>query len=300
MSLIEMLGCVIYLYIFSKVNHEGNAPVLCSTFSADGNVVFTGGADKAVRMWQLGQQPPNGVPQQIGAHNDSVKSIGFIPSTSLVVSGGWDGCLKFWDGKQSNPVHQVQLTDKVYDLDVKGNVLIVACANRVLYVFDVSGQPRQVDRMESPLKLQTRCVSVFPDQTGFAVGSIEGRVGLKHVGNNLSTKDFNFKCHRKDTSTVFSVNAIPFHNGFGTFATVGGDGVINFWDKENRSRLKFFAAKGETIPCATFNQPGNIFAYACSYDWSKGATHYNPSTAKNEIRLYVVKEEDIRPKQKKR
>lgn len=42
---------------------------------------------------------------------------------------------------------------------------------------------------------------------------------------------FAFKCHRQDTN-VFSVNEIAFNAQYGTFATVGSDGVVNFWDKD--------------------------------------------------------------------
>jgi WD40 repeat protein len=57
----------------SKANHENQAPALASCFSPDGSKLFSGGCDKAVRMWQLGQTlPSNGVPQQIGAHDAPV------------------------------------------------------------------------------------------------------------------------------------------------------------------------------------------------------------------------------------
>lgn len=56
-----------------------------------------------------------------------------------------------------------------------------------------------------------RCVSIFPDQLGFAVGSIEGRVGIEYfaeqagkqaggtfkpVGSTYGKQSFAFKCHR--------------------------------------------------------------------------------------------------------
>jgi mRNA export factor len=78
----------------AQVNHENNAPCLDTCFSADGSTVFSGGADKAVRMWQLGQTPPNNIAQQIGMHDAPVKSVGFLASSNLVVSGGWDAKLK--------------------------------------------------------------------------------------------------------------------------------------------------------------------------------------------------------------
>lgn len=78
----------------AQVGHENNMPVLDTCFSADGSTVFSGGADKAVRMWQLGQTPPNNIAQQIGAHDAPVKAVRFIPSSNMVVSGGWDSKLK--------------------------------------------------------------------------------------------------------------------------------------------------------------------------------------------------------------
>jgi hypothetical protein len=36
---------------------------------------------------------------------------------------------------------------------------------------------------------------------------------------------------------VFPVNAVAYHPGFGTFATGGGDGVVNIWDGNNKKRL---------------------------------------------------------------
>lgn len=33
--------------------------------------------------------------------------------------------------------------------------------------------------MSSPLKLQTRVVACFPDAKGFAIGSVEGRLGVQ-------------------------------------------------------------------------------------------------------------------------
>jgi mRNA export factor len=73
----------------AQVNHEANSPVLDSCFSNDGSTVFSVGCDKAVRMWRLGETPPNNLAQQIGVHDAPVKAVRFLPS-NLVVSGGWD------------------------------------------------------------------------------------------------------------------------------------------------------------------------------------------------------------------
>lgn len=246
-------------------------------------------------MYQLGQAPPNNIPTQIGEHDQPVKGVGYIRSSKLVVSGGWDRKLKFWDQRQPQPAGVFELPERVYSLDVRDNLLVVATAGRHIIAYDCSGQPREHSRRESPLKYQSRCVSCFPDSTGFAVGSIEGRVGIHYLQKVAGKESFAFKCHRQD-SNVYAVNAIAFHQGHGTFATVGGDGVVNFWDKDNKQRLKGFNPTQRTIPCAAFNAQGNLFAYASSYDWSKGSSYVQPG---NEIFIHNVQDDEIRPKNKK-
>ncbi len=48
------------------------------------------------------------------------------------------------------------------------------------------------------------------------------------------------QCHRRQENgkdVAYPVHSIVFHPGYGTFATGGGDGVINFWDGDNKKRL---------------------------------------------------------------
>jgi mRNA export factor len=247
-------------------------------------------------MWSLGAgAPPGGIPTQIGVHDAPVKGVGFLRSTNLVVSGGWDRKLKFWDTRTPNPVGVMDLPERVYDMDVRDNLMVVATANRMILAYDVTNQPVEHSRKESPLKFQSRCVSCFPDSTGYAVGSIEGRVGIQYVQKVQGKDSFAFKCHRQDAN-VYSVNAIAFQNQFGTFATVGSDGVVNFWDKDNKQRLKGFNAIQRTITAAAFNGGGQMFAYASSYDWSKGSSNLQPG---NEIFIHYVHEDEIKPKSKK-
>lgn len=253
-------------------------------------------------MWQLGS--PGSTAAQIGVHDAPVKAVRFLPNYNLVVSGGYDAKLQFWDTRSPTPAGALALPERVYAMDTTRNTaaaahwLVVGCADRQVLAYDIRnpGSPLEKHRKPSPLKYQTRCISCFPDGTGFAIGSIEGRVGIHYLQDVPGKDSFAFKCHRQD-SNVYPVNAIAFQEHFGTFATVGSDGVINFWDKDQKQRLKGFPAIGRTIPCAAFNPAGNFFAYASSYDWSKGSGHVQ---AGNEIFVHPVLEEEIRPKNKNR
>jgi mRNA export factor len=55
-----------------------------------------------------------------------------------------------------------------------------------LIVYQLENTPSEAKRIpESPLKYQHRCVSIFKDKkgmpTGFALGSIEGRVAIQYI-----------------------------------------------------------------------------------------------------------------------
>jgi len=71
-----------------------------------------------------------------------------------------------------------------------------------------------------------RCIRCYPNGTGYALSSIEGRVAMEYFDNSeqVQTKKYAFKCHRRSEAgrdVVFPVNAIAFHPIFGTFATGG-------------------------------------------------------------------------------
>ncbi|CBJ31271.1 conserved unknown protein [Ectocarpus siliculosus] len=300
----------------AQINHD--APVLCTDFSADGTKVFSGGASKQVNMWSLGQPGTTG--QQIGVHDAAVKTVRFIPEMNLVASASWDRTVKFWDTRTSTPAAVVTLCERAYSMDTKGAMMVVATADRKICVYNLgswtTNGPAPQTMTDSPLRYQTRCVSIFPDQQGFAVGSIEGRVGIEYFSEQAAKQQaasgykpattygntklsFAFKCHRVAgaQSSVYSVNSIAFHK-YGTFATAGSDGNFHFWDKDSRQRLKAYDLKqGNTISVCKFSPDGGLFGYAMSYDWSQGVEHANPQ-ATNNIFVHAVADDEIKPRPK--
>ena len=92
------------------------------------------------------------------------------------------------------------------------------------------------------------------------------------------------------------MNDIAFHPVHGTLATVGSDGRFSFWDKDARTKLKTSEQCEQSITKCAFNKDGQIFAYAVSYDWSKGHEYHN-TQKKNYIFLRSCFE-DMKPRQK--
>lgn len=53
------------------------------------------------------------------------------------------------------------------------------------------------------------------------------------------------------------------------------------------------------VPASTFNHNGTIFAYAVSYDWSKGHSGMVPGHV-NKLMLHACKDEEVKRKPKGR
>mmetsp|Transcript_10443 Transcript_10443/g.28436 ORF Transcript_10443/g.28436 Transcript_10443/m.28436 type:complete len:343 (-) Transcript_10443:215-1243(-) len=276
--------------VLPKAAQHHDAPILACAWSQDGARVFSAGCDKQAKCWDLASNQM----MQVGAHDAPIRHMFWLQEMNCLVTGSWDKTIKYWDCRAPTPQCTVQLSERVYCMDALYPLLTVGTADRKLHIFNLQNPQKAFRELESPLKYQSRCIANFPDKSGFCLGSVEGRVAVQHVEPANSSKNFAFKCHRENTSSdIWAVNAMAFHPKFGTFATMGADGAYNFWDKDNRQRLKEFKKCNVPLTCGAFNHDGVIFAYAASYDWSKGSEHYTIKT--NNIMLHSVQEKEVKP-----
>jgi len=279
-----------------KLSTAFEAPVLTCSWAPDGSRMFAAGCDKKAFVWDLATNKT----QQIGQHDAPINFCQFVPEISCIVTGSWDKTLKFWDGRSPNPAFSTNLPERLYSGDVRGNIGIFGTADRKIVAYDLQKPQNPAYVVDSPLKFQTRCVRLFADNKGFAVGSIEGRVAIQYFDKSLASGNFAFKCHRPpNTNEIYAVNDIAF-NGAGTFATMGSDGSLHFWDKDSKQRLKAFTRGKMPVICGAFNAQSNLFAYAVGYDWSRGAAPYGDQNiaSANQVYLYSVNQNDIMPRKK--
>lgn len=282
------------------------------------------GCDKQAKMWDLASNQV----VQVAQHDAPIKTCHWIkaPNYSCLMTGSWDKTLKFWDTRSATPIMSITLPERCYCADVDYPMAVVGTAGRQVIVYQLDGKPTEYKRLESPLKFQHRCVAIFryasqfcyrsrsgdkqihnintitlifsdkkKAPTGYALGSVEGRVAIQYVNPANPKDNFTFKCHRSNGAPngyqdIYAVNDIAFHPVHGTLATVGSDGSFSFWDKDARTKMKPSELMEQPITRCAFNHNGQIFAYAVSYDWSKGHEFYNPQK-KNYIFLRSCYEE---------
>jgi mRNA export factor len=267
----------------------------------DGSKVVGCGADKTARLLDLGAN--NNSAQQVAAHDEPVKCARMfeINGTPMLATGSWDKTVKYWDLRQAQPVGSIACQDRVYVMDVREKLLVVGTAERFIDVVNLDDPFKFYKTITSPLKWQTRVVSCFLDASGFAVGSIEGRCAMQYVEERDTNLNFSFKCHRvqdpvdRNNSKVYSVHDISWHPVHGTFSTAGSDGTFHFWDKDAKHRLKGYPEVGGPIVSTSFSHTGNIFAYAVSYDWSRGFSQHTANSP-NKIMLHPVTGDECKPR----
>ncbi|KAH8893284.1 WD40 repeat-like protein [Thozetella sp. PMI_491] len=280
-----------------KFAYEHEAPVLAVDFFKDGQKVVSAGADKQAKVTDLASSQTI----QVAQHDQPIRCVRYFEAngTPMVVTGSWDKTIKYWDLRQQTAVGTVQAQERIYTMDVKNNLLVVGTADRYINVVNLNDPNKFYKTIQSPLKWQTRVVSCFTDGTGFAIGSIEGRCAIQYVEDKDSSSNFSFKCHREPPSgtvaNVYAVNDISFHPQHGTFSTAGSDGTFHFWDKDAKHRLKGYPNVGGSITSTTFNKSGSIFAYAISYDWSKGFQGNN-QTYPIKVMLHPVQGDECKPR----
>ncbi|KAI9230153.1 MAG: RNA export factor, nucleoporin Rae1 [Piptocephalis tieghemiana] len=279
----------------AKAMYAHDGPVLQAQWSPDGGMIASGGCDKAIKLYDIN----SGQSRQLGTHDQPVSCVRWVePSQgqSILATASWDKTLKYWDPRQPNPAMSLTLPERAYCMDTKKQLLVVGTAERHSCIINLSNPSTIFKDITVPLKFQTRSVACFNDGAGFAIGSIEGRAAIQYVDESKSSSNFTFKCQRNDNQ-IFPVNAISVNPVHGTMSTAGADGTYNFWDKDAKIRLKFSNNVGGPISCSAFSRSGVIFAYAISYDWSKGYTGADGKVP-NKIMLHACKDEDIKPRGK--
>uniref|UniRef100_A0A6G1S9I3 Mitotic checkpoint protein BUB3 n=1 Tax=Aceria tosichella TaxID=561515 RepID=A0A6G1S9I3_9ACAR len=284
-----------------RTQYTHDAPVLDATFQGNNNC-WSAGADNKVKRYDFQSQTES----VVGLHTQPVRCVEYNQDVNLIGTGSWDAHLKLWDPRladssQKALVEDHVLPDKVYTMSICGHRLIVGLAGRRVLIWDLRNMTHV--QKESFLKYQIRCIESFPDQRGYVVSSIEGRVAVEYLDPSpeVQKQRYAFKCHRnKDPTTgleiVYPVNAISFHRKYNTFATGGSDGYVSVWDGKNKKRVVQFHRYPTSITSLSFSPDGSTLATACSYLHSSEDTQNMREIPQDTIYIRRIHDHEVRNK----
>ena len=109
---------------------------------------------------------------QVAEHQAPVKACRWVKASnySALMTCSWDKTLKFWDTRSPNPMMSINLPERAYCADVDYPMAVVGTAGRGIIIYQLEGGPKEFKKVESPLKYQHRCVSIFRDKNKTPTG----------------------------------------------------------------------------------------------------------------------------------
>uniref|UniRef100_A0A0A9WLL1 Mitotic checkpoint protein BUB3 n=1 Tax=Lygus hesperus TaxID=30085 RepID=A0A0A9WLL1_LYGHE len=276
-----------------RIKYEHSMPVLDACFQ-DAVHAFSGGLDNTLKMFDLNSNTET----VLGTHSNAVKVVEYVQEVNCILSGGWDAQVKMWDARTGRCVGTFNQPDRVYTIGLCGERFVVGTADRKVLVWDTRNMGYVLQRRESSLKYQTRCIRCFPNKQGYVLSSIEGRVAVEYLDSRpeIQKKKYAFKCHRIKESgleKIYPVNTISFHQGYNTFATGGSDGYVNIWDGFNKKRLCQFHKYNTSITSLCFSQDGGVLAIACSHLYDEKPPEVLPESS---VYIRYVTDQETKPK----
>jgi len=277
-----------------RLSYTHSMPVLDCAYK-DYIHVLSGGLDNTLKSYDVNSRQE----RVVGCHENAIKCVEFSHS-NVIVTGSWDGTVKVWDERAQAPcTGTYSQADKVYSMSVVGEVLVVGTAGRKVWVWDLRNMACPQQKRESSLKYQTRCISCFPNKSGYVLSSIEGRVAVEYLdpAAEAQKKKYAFKCHRvkeNGIENIYPVNAISFNKEHNTFATGGSDGFVNIWDGANKKRLCQFHRYPTSIASLSFATDGSVLAIASSYMYENDSQP--DKTPEDTIFIRFVSDQETKPK----
>ena len=257
----------------------------------------------------------------LSTHEDGVRSVVYSREHHMLISGSWDKTLHIHilaDHQLAFPFATLALPDKPHCLSVSPTKLVVATANKEILVYDLSAlhtaassasppNPLPVEPLqhrEPALKYMTRSLACPPSDTGFAISSIEGRIGVEFFDPSPAAQaaKYAFRCHRvttADEDVVYPVNAVTFNPARTThFASGGGDAAIYVWDATTKRRVRHFAGFASSVVALDWSPDGKTLAVGTSPGFEDGTEEVDTALVRVYIKAVPEGEAKAKPKAK--
>lgn len=261
-------------------------PVLDLSFSADGRA-FYGGCCKTAMEWNLTSNQT----RQVAAHDLPVSCLAYVNTgvaQEMLITGSWDGKVRFWDLRQQAPVREENLGAPVQCMDASTAPMATFATGRKITIYNLQNMTKHSEMdAHNMVKYGLRSIANLKNHTGLLMGSSEGRVALVPL-NAQATPNLSccFKAHctentpQKNHYTMYPTNFVCAHPEAAAAVSGGADGSVRVWSLNTKSRTFELPARqhnGQAVPCSggALNARGTMIGFALSYDWSMGKEGYD-------------------------
>ncbi len=249
------------VYLYNSVNRslahtfEGHwTDVTCIAFGSN-DLLVSGSKDNTLRLWDVQQRKPL---HTFEGHKNSIKCVAFSPDGLLLVSGGKDHSLRFWDWNTEHRKPSRVLEDhkdEVNSVAFSANGLLASGSRDVIYLWSVSVKEKKLLHILKDAG-NVNCVTFSPRGL-LASASDDGMVrfwdGVAILKDpKLSDNHVQLKGHTK------AVYYVAF-NSKGILASASRDNTVRLWDIESKQTIHVYNGHGNSVYCLAFDPNSSLF-----------------------------------------
>ena len=221
-------------------------------FSAHGEFLASGGADKTVRIWR----ESNGLQvYSMTGHGKMVTALAWAPDLSALISAGLDWSIRTWDpdtGKEVKKLGPTTHTNTVTSLAISadGETLASGSMDQTVMLWDLrKGTHRRTLKGHTGM---VNCVEFRSDNAILASGGADRRVQLWVADN---PKEFE-TCYPQNSM----VTALAFSPDGQVLATAGQDQTIHLLNSATRAVLKRLDGHEKSVLSLAYSADGKYLA----------------------------------------
>lgn len=234
------------------------AAVMTLAISPDGQMLTSGGQDKALKLWNLSTgeliDTFAGRSLWFGAgHTAAVTALTFTPDGQTLFSGSSDGTIKTWDITTKKVIQTFSGHGwgiSAIALSQDGLTLVAGEEDGVINGWDLETQEPIPGDMKHSAHISGLIVS--PDGHSLISSSYDGTIRRWELGSSRLIGSFPAHGER--------ISAIACSSDGKLLITASWDKTLKFWDLPQRTLLKTRTAKRDRINCLALSPDGQLLA----------------------------------------
>ncbi|XP_037934554.1 katanin p80 WD40 repeat-containing subunit B1 isoform X2 [Teleopsis dalmanni] len=230
-----------------------NANVTCLGLGETGRVLVTGGQDRTINLWAIGQDECF---MSLTSHNRPIDCVRFAYNDDFVYSADDIGIIRRWDLNAQticSTLNGHMKSVRTLDFNPSGEYVVSGSNDTTVRLWDVRNQNKCIKIYRGHIAY-VNSVKFSPDGLWIASAGTEGSVIIWDIRKSKQIKDFT------EQPPAAGITCIQFHPSEFLLAVGRVDGTVNIYDLENNERILSTNASsqfyGNPVKCITFSENG--------------------------------------------